>query len=48
VYRKTWGVNAIPALVRYQRINGVVKETSRLVEAEIMDEEKLLSLVSDK
>ncbi|KAH4188158.1 hypothetical protein HBI56_108180 [Parastagonospora nodorum] len=47
LYRKTWGVNAIPALVRYQRINGVVKETGRLVEAEIMDEEKVLSLVSE-
>lgn len=47
MYRKVWGVNAIPALVRYQRTNGVVSETGRLVEAEIMDEKKLLSLMSD-
>ena len=47
MYRKVWGVNAIPALVRFQRADGVVAETGRLVEAEIMDEKKLLSLLSD-
>jgi hypothetical protein len=41
VYRKVWGINAVPTLLRYQRINGIVTATGRLVEGEIMDENKL-------
>jgi hypothetical protein len=40
VYRKDWNIHAIPTLVRYQRIGGEVKETGRLVEAELMDDTK--------
>jgi hypothetical protein len=46
VYRKVWGVNAIPTLIRYQRVDGEVTETGRLVEAEVIDEKKFLSFVS--
>jgi hypothetical protein len=41
VYRKVWGINAVPTLVRYQRVDGIVTATGRLVEGEIMDENKL-------
>jgi hypothetical protein len=46
-YRKVWGINAIPNLVRYQGIDGVVTATGRLVEGEIMDEEKLSKFLSE-
>jgi hypothetical protein len=46
MYRKVWGINAIPTLVRYQRIDGTVTATGRLVEGEIMDDKKLLSFSS--
>lgn len=47
MYRKVWGINAIPTLVRYQHIDGTVTATGRLVEGEIMDDEKLLSFYSE-
>ncbi|KZM24145.1 uncharacterized protein EKO05_0010799 [Ascochyta rabiei] len=47
VYRTKWHVKAVPQLVRYQRVDGEVKETGRLVEAEVVDENKLLGLVSE-
>jgi hypothetical protein len=46
-YRKDWGINALPTLVRYQCIDGAVSATGRLVEGEIMDEKKLSKLVSE-
>ncbi|KAJ4331020.1 hypothetical protein N0V95_009959 [Ascochyta clinopodiicola] len=42
-----WDVKAVPQLVRYQRVDGEVKETGRLVEAEVVDEKKFLGLVSE-
>ncbi len=45
VYRTKWNVNAIPALVRYQRIDGEVKETGGLSEGELLDQKKLKDLV---
>ncbi|KAF9697601.1 hypothetical protein EKO04_004274 [Ascochyta lentis] len=47
VYRTKWDVKAVPQLVRYQRVDEEVKETGRLVEAEVIDEKKLLTLVSE-
>ncbi|KAJ5460195.1 uncharacterized protein N7458_001747 [Penicillium daleae] len=41
IYRTQWNVNNVPALVRYQRINGEVSETARLIEAEILNKAKL-------
>jgi hypothetical protein len=41
IYRTQWNVNNVPALVRYQLINGEVSETARLIEAEILDKAKL-------
>lgn len=45
VFRSNWNVNNVPTLVRYQRIDGDVQETGRLVEDEIVDEKKLANLI---
>lgn len=47
VYRKDWGLKAIPTLIRYQRVNGEVTATDRLVETEVSDEDKLLRFVQE-
>ncbi|KAL4995338.1 hypothetical protein BDV10DRAFT_174944 [Aspergillus recurvatus] len=41
VYRTRWNVNNVPTLVRFENVNGTVKETGRLVEGEILDRKKL-------
>ncbi|KAL4734931.1 hypothetical protein BDV11DRAFT_44270 [Aspergillus similis] len=41
VYRTKWNVNNVPTLVRFENVNGTVKETGRLVEGEIIDRKKL-------
>ncbi|KAF1966884.1 hypothetical protein BU23DRAFT_420101, partial [Bimuria novae-zelandiae CBS 107.79] len=46
IYRKKWNVHSVPTLIRYQRIDGEVKETGRLVEADLLDQKKLTELVS--
>ena len=45
VFRTTWNVNNVPALVRYEHVDGVTKEVGRLVEGEILDEGRLARLV---
>lgn len=45
MFRTTWNVNNVPALVRYERVDGVTKEVGRLIEGEILDGEKLGGLV---
>lgn len=45
-FRTTWKVNNVPALVRYEKSGGDVKEVGRLVESEILDEERLSKLVN--
>lgn len=37
----------MPTLVRYQRVDGEVKETGRLVEGELLDEKKMRNLVEE-
>ncbi|OQE44168.1 hypothetical protein PENCOP_c002G06740 [Penicillium coprophilum] len=46
VYRTTWGTRNIPALVRYQQVNGEVTETGRLVEGEILNKQRLLAFIA--
>jgi hypothetical protein len=45
VYRTKWEVKAVPQLVRYERVDGEVKATGKLVENEVNDEEKLAEFV---
>ncbi|CCF35454.1 hypothetical protein CH063_01310 [Colletotrichum higginsianum] len=45
VFRTKWNVHNVPTLVRYQRLGGEVRETGRLVEAEILDERRLKELI---
>lgn len=47
-YRTKWNVNNIPALVRYESVNGEVVETGRLVEGEILDQEKLGQFIGSR
>lgn len=48
VYRTKWNVNAVPSLVRYELVDGSVKETGRLVEAQILDRGRLSKFVGDR
>ncbi|TVY84001.1 Thioredoxin domain-containing protein [Lachnellula suecica] len=47
IYRTIWNVHNVPTLVRYERINGEVAETGRLVEDEILDAKRLRTLVGE-
>ncbi|KAI9147241.1 Thioredoxin domain-containing protein C21C3.12c [Paramyrothecium foliicola] len=46
VFRTKWNVNNVPSLVRYERADGQVKETGRLVEDEILDEQRLKAFLN--
>lgn len=46
IFRTLWNINNVPALVRYQRVNGEVTETGRLIEGEILDKSKLQKFMS--
>ncbi|KAJ5152917.1 uncharacterized protein N7482_009395 [Penicillium canariense] len=46
IYRTQWKVNNVPALVRYQLVNGHVSEAGRLIEAEILDNAKLRAFLA--
>ncbi|KAJ4371873.1 hypothetical protein N0V86_008427 [Didymella sp. IMI 355093] len=46
VYRTKWEVKAVPQLVRYERVDGEIKATGKLVENEVNDDEKLAEFVS--
>jgi hypothetical protein len=41
VYRREWGIGAVPTLVRYEMVAGEVVVTGRLVEGEIIGEGRL-------
>lgn len=45
-YRVYWSVNNVPTLVRYQRVNGVISETGRLVEGQILNKDGLRGFIS--
>ncbi|KAH9863989.1 hypothetical protein J1614_009922, partial [Plenodomus biglobosus] len=45
-HRTAWQINAIPCVVRYERVDGVVREVGRLVEGEVLEEEALRALVA--
>ncbi|KAK1569700.1 uncharacterized protein LY79DRAFT_571383 [Colletotrichum navitas] len=47
VFRTKWNVHNVPTIVRYQRLVGEIKETGRLVEAEILDEKRLKELIGE-
>jgi hypothetical protein len=46
VYRTKWNVRSTPTLVRYERVDGTVKEVGRLEEAEILDSKLLKDLIN--
>ncbi|ORY55844.1 DUF953 domain protein [Pseudomassariella vexata] len=44
-FRNTWNISNVPTLVRFERMDGQVKETGRLVEGEILDDKKLKAFI---
>jgi hypothetical protein len=46
VFRTVWNVHNVPALLRFEHTSDGVKEVGRLIEGEILDEQRLNSLVS--
>ncbi|KAL4939691.1 hypothetical protein BDV06DRAFT_224806 [Aspergillus oleicola] len=45
VHRKKWGISCVPTLVRYEVVDGEVREVGRLVEGEILDRGRLNGFV---
>lgn len=46
MFRTVWKVNNVPAVVRFEKTSEGVKEVGRLIEGEILDEQRLASLVA--
>ncbi|KAJ5584213.1 uncharacterized protein N7459_004013 [Penicillium hispanicum] len=46
ISRTSWNVTNVPTLVRYQRVNGAVAETGRLIEGQILDKAGLQEFIS--
>lgn len=47
IFRSGWNVNNVPALVRYETTSdGGVREAGRLIEGEILDEQRLEKFLS--
>ncbi|KAK4498838.1 hypothetical protein PRZ48_009348 [Zasmidium cellare] len=45
VFRTKWNVHNTPTLARYEKVGDEVKEVGRLVESEILDQERLQKLI---
>jgi hypothetical protein len=45
-FRTEWKVNNVPALLRFEKTSEGVKEVGRLIEGEILDQERLEKLLS--
>ncbi|KAF2164073.1 hypothetical protein M409DRAFT_68016 [Zasmidium cellare ATCC 36951] len=45
VFRTKWNVHNTPTLVRFEKVGDAVKEVGRLVEGEILDQERLQKLI---
>ncbi|KAL4962461.1 uncharacterized protein BDV14DRAFT_106382 [Aspergillus stella-maris] len=48
VFRTEWGVKCVPTLVRYEVVDGEVRDVGRLEEGEILDAEKLRGFVFEE
>lgn len=46
VFRTEWNINNVPALVRYEKTDEGVGEVGRLIEDEMLDEQRLNGLLS--
>jgi hypothetical protein len=47
-FRTKWNLNAVPSLVRFEAVDGVVTEVGRLVEGEILDRVRLGKFISGR
>ncbi|KXJ94971.1 hypothetical protein Micbo1qcDRAFT_200428 [Microdochium bolleyi] len=45
IYRTKWDLHYVPTVVRYERVDGEIKETGRVVEGEVIVDGKLQALV---
>ena len=46
-YRTKWNIPGVPTLVRYESVDGTVKETGRLGEEEMLDEKTLSKFIGN-
>ena len=46
VYREKWNVHNVPTLVKFECVDGEVKETGRVEEDKIKDEKILYSFIN--
>jgi hypothetical protein len=46
VYRTNWNVHNVPALVRFELVDGEVSATGKLIEGEILDKAKLSAFLA--
>jgi len=46
MFRTVWKVHNVPAVLRFEKSSEGIKEVGRLIEGEILDEERLTSLGS--
>ncbi|KAJ5622891.1 hypothetical protein N7490_011496 [Penicillium lividum] len=46
IYRANWNVQNVPALVRFERVDGKVSATGKLIEGEILDKPKLGAILA--
>ncbi|KAL4881686.1 hypothetical protein BJY04DRAFT_218127 [Aspergillus karnatakaensis] len=46
VFRTNWNVKATPTLIRFESVDGGVKEVGRLVEGELLDRKRLKAFLS--
>ncbi|CRG89212.1 hypothetical protein PISL3812_06248 [Talaromyces islandicus] len=44
-YRTDWKVSGVPTLVRYERVDGKVKDVGRITEVEILDQEQFKNFI---
>lgn len=46
VFRQKWAVSSVPTLVKFEKKDGGLREVGRLVEDEILDQQKLKALIA--
>ncbi|KAL2839094.1 hypothetical protein BJY01DRAFT_219412 [Aspergillus pseudoustus] len=48
IFRTKWNLTAVPTLVRFESVDGTVKEVGRLVEGQILDRARLSKFISSR
>ncbi|QKX61770.1 uncharacterized protein TRUGW13939_08926 [Talaromyces rugulosus] len=48
IYRTDWKVSGVPTLVRYERVDGRVKDVGRISEVEILDKKQFSTFIKSQ